>query len=203
MKTLDQICEELYTQDYAIVESFLSLEDYHSLSLSAQTMLANAQFRSAKIGRQVDSMENTEIRTDKIAWLDDLERNTAINHYLEKINQLARGLNQAFFLGLDHLEAHFAVYAPGSFYRKHVDQFKTTQDRRISCVYYLNNAWQEEDGGQLKLYNKQDELILELLPTPNRLIVFKSDLPHEVCETHRARFSITGWLKVRSLSLSA
>lgn len=203
LKNPDQICNELYAQGYCVIESFLSIEDFQSLKMSAQMMLANAQFRSAKIGRQFASMENANIRTDKIAWLDEVEQNTAMDNYLSKINQLAQGLNQAFFLGLDHLEAHFAIYPPGSFYRKHVDQFKGTQDRRISCVYYLNDQWQEQDGGQLKLYNESNELLLNLLPTANRLIVFKSDLAHEVCETHRSRFSITGWLKVRSLSLSA
>ncbi len=198
------MCDEIYTQGYSVIDSFLPQQDYEDLLFSAQAMHAEGHFRSARIGRQLDTAQHSEIRGDKIFWLNESEnKNTAIDNYLSQINRLARALNQAFYLGLEQFETHFAVYPPKTFYKKHIDQFKTAQDRRISCVYYLNEQWQDTDGGQLKLYSEQDKLVLSLLPLANRFICFKSDLAHEVEETQRTRYSIAGWLKVRNLSLTA
>ena len=55
-------------------------------------------------------------------------------------------------------------------------------------------------GGQLNLYNQQDELIRAVFPEGNRFICFNSELPHEVALTHQTRYSITGWMKTRTLS---
>jgi SM-20-related protein len=89
---------------------------------------------------------------------------------------------------------------PNGFYKKHVDQFATTKDRRISCVYYLNENWQPDFGGELTLYNTQDELLTHVQPLGNRFVCFNSDMPHEVCTAYQTRYSIAAWLKVRSLS---
>lgn len=202
MNRLEQVVDDIYSRGFAIIEDFLPLDDYQDLSNTAQAMHSNGLFRSAKIGPQLLAGENSDIRSDKIAWLDDASRQKAIVSYFTKIRQLALVLNQSLFLGLEHFEAHFAVYPPGSFYRKHVDQFKSNQDRLISCVYYLNHHWQPGYGGQLKLY-EDNHPVLEIFPDGNRFICFKSSLIHEVCETKQTRYSIAGWMKIRSLSLIA
>jgi SM-20-related protein len=97
---------------------------------------------------------------------------------------------------------HFAVYAPGSFYKRHVDQFATTKTRKISCVYYLNEKWLEEYQGELTLYDKENNLLQNVLPIGNRLICFNSELPHEVNPTLQTRYSITTWMKTRNDNLS-
>lgn len=109
-------------------------------------------------------------------------------------------LNHALYLSLHEFETHFAIYQPGSFYKKHVDQFQSTKNRKISCVYYLNEQWQPSFGGKLNLYSPQDELLSEVIPLGNRLICFNSELPHEVELTHCTRYSIAGWMKTRTPS---
>ncbi|MBI2785834.1 MAG: 2OG-Fe(II) oxygenase, partial [Legionella longbeachae] len=81
------------------------------------------------------------------------------------------------------------------------DQFASQKTRKISCVYYLNSNWQLEFGGELKIYDEEGQLLQNVLPIENRFICFSSELPHEVCLTHQPRYSITGWMKTRSLSL--
>ena len=125
----------------------------------------------------------------------------AVNTYLSEIKKLSETLNQSLFLGLVDYEAHFSIYQPNNFYKKHVDQFATTQDRRISCVYYLNDEWREAFGGELKLYNKTDQLLANIMPIGNRFVCFNSDIPHEVCTAHQTRYSIAAWLKIRSMEL--
>lgn len=136
-----------------------------------------------------------------IYWIDDGESTPILLQvYLSKTQQVAQLLNQSLFLGLFEFKTHFAIYQPGTYYKKHIDEFATTKDRKISFVYYLNQNWTDEMGGQLNLYNQQDELIRAVFPEGNRFICFNSELPHEAALTHQTRYSITGWMKTRTLS---
>ncbi len=161
----------------------------------------NNGFRNAKIGLKKQAQHNNTIRTDEICWLDDQSSNPSIQLYLDQTKQIAQILNQSLFIGLSDFETHFAVYQSGTYYKKHVDQFVDTKDRKISCVYYLNQDWQEDFGGELKLYNLQDQLVQIVHPHGNRFVFFNSELPHEVCLTQQTRFSIAGWMKTRSMFL--
>lgn len=197
----DQLENEICTQGFHIIDNFLPLEDYQTLRAIANEMHAKGQFKSAKIGRQFGAGHHSAIRNDQICWLDEESANQSIKAYFNKINLLADRLNQTLFLGLVDFETHFAIYQPGAFYKKHVDQFATTKERRISCVYYLNADWQESFAGELNLYGLNDQLITSILPCGNRFVCFNSELPHEVCPTRQTRYSITGWMKTRSMSL--
>lgn len=190
----------LCTNGFHIIDNYLDDADYQSLRTIAQDMQQDGVFRSAKIGLNIRAQENNAIRSDQICWIDEDNPHPSIRAYLSKSLELAKYLNQHLFLGLAEFETHFASYQPGAFYKKHIDQFATTKTRKISCVYYLNDNWQESCGGSLKLYNKDDELIQEVHPIGNRFIYFNSELPHEVCQTNKARYSITGWMKTRPLS---
>lgn len=191
---------EIYDRGYHIIDNFLALEHCRMLRTKAEFMHRQGQFKSAKIGHQLQANHNADIRRDSIYWLDDQLEDAAIHAYFTKIQTIADTLNQTLFLGLVDFETHFAIYQPGSFYKKHVDQFASTQERRISCVYYLNENWQESYAGQLKLFDKHDQLIVSVLPQANRFICFNSNIPHEVCETKQTRYSIAGWMKTRSMS---
>ncbi|KTD39187.1 2OG-Fe(II) oxygenase [Legionella nautarum] len=193
----DEICEK----GFHIIDNFLEPQDFALLSAKAELMHSQGQFKGAKIGHRIAATHNADIRRDEICWLDDDSSDRAINAYFNKIRAIADRLNQTLFLGLVDFETHFAIYQPGSFYKKHVDQFISTQARRISCVYYLNESWQEAYAGQLKLFDKNDQLLANVLPRGNRFICFNSDLPHEVCETKHPRYSIAGWMKTRSMSV--
>ncbi|WP_347252006.1 2OG-Fe(II) oxygenase [Legionella sp.] len=197
----DQLENNIYNQGFHIIDNFLEPQHYALLRTKAELMDSQGQFKSAKIGHRLEAMPNADIRRDKIYWLNDDATDSAISTYFSKIQWIAKTLNQTLFLGLVDFETHFAIYQPGSFYRKHVDQFTSTQERRISCVYYLNENWQEDYAGQLNLYSKDNQLITSVLPLGNRFICFSSDLPHEVCETTQTRYSIAGWLKTRSMSV--
>jgi SM-20-related protein len=61
-------------------------------------------------------------------------------------------------------------------------------------ISYLNENWEEQDGGQLWVY--QDEEIQKILPHSGTSVFFKSDdMEHEVTMATRSRMSVTGWLK--------
>lgn len=192
--------DNIYERGFHVIDNFLDHHNYQVLSLTIQTLYQKNQFRQAKVADLLNSMEQSNIRGDKILWLGREAANASLSAYFQKIDMITHQLNQSLFLGLIDFEAHFSVYEPGTFYRKHIDQFQTTQDRRISFVYYLNDDWQPFFAGQLNIYDRNDQLIANILPIKNRFICFSSDLPHEVCETKQIRYSITGWIKVRSMT---
>ena len=75
-----------------------------------------------------------------------------------------------------------------------LDQFKNNSNRQYSMISYLNNNWQELDGGQLLIH--QEDGNRSISPTQGKTVLFKSDeLLHEVLVTNQRRMSVTGWLK--------
>ena len=102
-------------------------------------------------------------------------------------------MNKTLYLSLKDFEVHMTVYPAGSFYKRHLDQFKKDDHRKLSVICYLNSDWKEEHGGQLRMYfeNKTQDF----LPLAGRLVCFRSDqIEHEVLPSTRERLSITGWI---------
>ena len=93
-----------------------------------------------------------------------------------------------------------ALYPPGSFYRKHLDQFRGVAHRKVSAILYLNPAWSVDDGGELRLYLEPagEGEYRDIAPLGGTLVCFRSDrFHHEVLPTRRERRSLTGWFRVR------
>lgn len=193
----EEIVDAIYNRGFHVVDNFLTDETVKGLRQCALQLIEDNQFQTAKIGSQQNVSTNQTIRRDKIHWLDEGAENPAIQAYFTAMKALSSSLNEQLFLGLVEFETHFALYQPESFYKKHIDQFSNKQDRRISCVYYLNEDWQASFGGQLTLYDKDDKVLTNILPSSNRLVCFSSDLPHEVSKTSEMRLSIAGWMKTR------
>lgn len=133
-----------------------------------------------------------QIRSDATRWLDT--KDAAAANYLQLLETLGGHLNSQLFLGIRWAEAHFACYQAGQFYAPHRDNPKNSQVRAISTVFYLNPDWQADQGGQLRLVDRQG-LTHEILPQDNQLVIFDSDLLHEVCPATQVRYSIAGWLR--------
>jgi SM-20-related protein len=109
-------------------------------------------------------------------------------------------LNQSLFLSLKDAEVHFTKYPPGTFYKRHLDQFKQDDHRKLSVICYLNMNWKAEEGGQLRMYLPDETL--DVLPKAGTLVCFRSDsIEHEVLPATHERLSITGWILDRLAEL--
>lgn len=158
-------------------------------------------FRHAGVGRGAQLEVRPEVRTDWVNWLDPQDCSAAQARYLAALERLRLAINGALLLGLFDFEAHQAVYPPGSFYRKHLDQFIGIGTRRVTCVLYLNADWQAGDGGQLRLYTDPDNSgrYEDIQPQGGTLVTFLSArFLHEVLPARRQRMSITGWFRTRA-----
>lgn len=154
------------------------------------------RFQAAQIGRGADKVQLKRIRGDVISWLDDAD--TSDQAYLNWMETLRYGLNQALYMGLFDYECHYAMYGSGSGYAKHSDVLNGKKNRILSTVLYLNQDWQPEDGGELVLYGSSGvDLIATIAPEFGKMIIFLSEMfPHEVLISHNTRRSLTGWFRV-------
>lgn len=184
--------DALANDDYVVIDNFLSDDVYSQLRSFFLTKLGHDEFDPAGIGALAEHHLDQSRRGDHVYWLDS-NVDTNLSPVFELIHELIGKLNRYCYLGIADFESHLAYYPVGTFYEKHVDQFKARSNRLISIIIYLNEGWKSGDGGELKLFFDNEEKLVE--PIAKRIVLFKSDvLPHEVLKTNVGRYSLTGWL---------
>lgn len=183
----DSNVHHLVEHGFCIIEAACPSDLFKALQSESQHN--KDEFQPAKIS--VSGL-NQHIRRDKTRWLT-LE-DTAGRPYLELLEQLGQQLNRQLYTGIRRVEAHYATYEAGDYYQTHRDNPTQSQARAISSVFYLNSEWQTDWQGQLRLQDTLDQWH-DILPMPNRLVLFQSDLLHEVCAATCTRRSIAGWLR--------
>ena len=189
----ESIADGLAGDGYAVSDQFLSQSEVEGILGLKDFRDGLATFRKAGIGKNQDLQINEAIRGDYIQWLDKSTAPPETMIYLNRLQTLIQYLNEALFLSLKDYEVHMTIYPAGSYYKRHLDQFKKDDHRRLSVICYLNNDWKEEHGGQLRMYLPKGEK--DLLPVAGRLVCFRSDLiEHEVLPATRERMSLTGWI---------
>lgn len=151
--------------------------------------------REAAVGHGADKTLRQDIRGDSTLWLDDERAGDAARGFLTGLDALRAELNRELFLGISEVEAHYACYPAGTFYRKHRDRFRDSDARVVSLVGYLNDDWRESDGGALRLYLPGGEI--DVLPQGGTSVCFLSELEHEVLPATRQRLSIAAWMRRR------
>jgi SM-20-related protein len=189
----DSIADNLADHGYAVADQFLSQKEVNDI-LSLDTFKNGAdEFKKAGIGKKQGLQINEAIRGDYIQWLDKNTAAPATKVYLERLDDLVQHLNQTLFLSLKDFEVHMTIYPVGSYYKRHLDQFRHDDHRKLSVICYLNENWKQDDGGQLKMH--LPDTAVEILPTAGRLVCFRSDeIEHEVLPAKRERLSLTGWI---------
>ena len=194
----EPIIDGILTDGYGVMDEFLSSTEVTALNACLRNRHEAGQFRSAGIGNQQVTVETT-IRGDEILWLDEATATADELAFLQRIGQFVQYVNQTCYLGLRDYEFHYALYPTGTFYKRHLDRFRSDSRRKLSVICYLNADWQETDGGQLVLYLTEtngSERSVTVSPTGGRLVCFDSgQLEHEVLPATRERLSVTGWLK--------
>lgn len=86
------------------------------------------------------------IRSDHILWIN--ESLPIAEQHVETLTSFCQHLNQAFFLGIKEVEAHFACYNAGEFYALHRDnpQQKMIVLFLLFIIYILNGRMIGEDN---------------------------------------------------------
>ena len=192
--------ENLYTKitDALVDDGYIILNDALSPALIKKlTHYAkeSTNYKNAGISSEKNLHIDTTKRRDKTEWID--EDGSFRSEYLSFCDGVRNTLNRSLYLGLTYYEAHFAHYEKGDFYERHLDAFKGSKNRVVTTVLYLNEEWQEENGGELVIYDENGEEITKVIPNAGKMVIFLSDkFPHEVLPAKASRYSIAGWFRV-------
>jgi len=190
----DVLIDSFIANKVGIDKNFISRELSKGLQQNIRQLQEDNGMKTAGIGNDRVKDANQQMRSDKICWLDKNNNNVFEQEFLELAEAFIGHLNSTCFTSINSYEFHYAVYEEGNFYKRHIDQFRSDNQRKFSLINYLNEDWLEEDGGQLYLY--QDETVQKIQPESKTAVFFKSDeMEHEVALCNRSRMSITGWLK--------
>lgn len=178
-----------------IAENFLNKSLAAHLKENLTNLYSEKQLLSAGTGNDTIVVHNKLMRSDIIYWLDRKHNNQYENDFFDLMDSFVSFLNSTCYTGITGYEFHYTLYEKGSFYKKHLDQFKNNTGRQYSMIMYLNEDWQTIDGGELCIHH--DGHLQNISPNNGKTVFFKSsELSHEVLITNKVRMSITGWLKV-------
>ncbi len=184
------LADELVNKGYWICDHILDKKDFENLLRYFDNRLH--QFSPAKIGRGLEKSLNHDLRSDQILWLEDSDQNLV--SYFDIMNHIQDILKKELFLPIKNYETQMAWYGPGASYTRHRDRHKNSDARCVSSVFYMNEGWNFEDGGQLLIQTQSKEVSVE--PVANRLVIFKSELEHEVLVSNKNRKSLATWFRV-------
>jgi SM-20-related protein len=189
----EQIADGLAEAGFAVVDNFLTNDEVDAILDLDLFREGIVNFRKAGIGKESQLQINESIRGDYIRWVDRNEAPPPAKVYMDRLQSLCEYLNQSLYLSLKDYEIHFTIYPAGSYYKRHLDQFKKDDHRKLSVICYLNKEWKEPHGGQLRMH--LSDWAIDLLPLSGRLVCFRSDqIEHEVLPATRERLSLTGWM---------
>ena len=194
------IADALAGPGWCVTPNVLTATELAAIRAQAGQLEAEGGFKSAGVGRGQALSIRSEVRSDRVCWLDPASRDGAIGAYLARLDALRQGLNRDLCLGLFSFEGHLAIYPAGSYYRRHLDQFRGVELRTLTCILYLNPDWQPADGGILRIYTDpaRPDHFDEIAPVGGTLVTFLSArFEHEVMPAARERLSLTGWFKRR------
>lgn len=195
---IQKLAEDLAGRDWAYCTGFLPSARVEALRREAESLRGSGRFHPAGVGHMAERHEG--IRGDDILWVEQ-DAPLAFELQQQELTALREAFNATLYLGLHDFEGHYAAYPAGAGYARHLDKFRSDNRRVLSLVLYLNDAWDQEDGGELCLYAAaaDAEPALRLAPAGGTLVCFLSEhVPHEVRATRRTRWSLSGWFRRRA-----
>ena len=137
----------------------------------------------------------SDVRDSKISWLYP---NDGMDWAFRRVTDIILNLNERFFqfdlFGINEGFQFTNYEAPSGKYGKHVDRGINMPVRKLSISIQLTNP-EEYEGGELKLYDGDDDEANIMDKTQGTLIIFPSYVLHEVTPvTKGERNSLVTWV---------
>lgn len=186
----------LATDGWCVLPDLMSALQTRALADECAAMHEARLLRPARTGA---SRTASPLRGDSTHWFPTVAMSAPQQSFADRIDALRVALSRELMLGLVDCESHYAVYRPGAGYARHLDCLRDDDARVLSAVFYLNDAWQETDGGALRLY-LADGSYRDVYPHAGSLLLFLSaQFEHEVLPATRVRMSVACWMRQRAL----
>ncbi|TPG09782.1 2OG-Fe(II) oxygenase [Rhodanobacter glycinis] len=188
------VTNALAIDGWCVVPDLLSSAQTQALAAECRAMHEAQQLTPARVGA---ARTATPLRGDSTHWFQTGTRSAPQQVFTDRLDALRIALNRELMLGLVECESHYAVYPPGAGYTRHIDRLRDSDARVVSAVFYLNEGWQEADGGALRLYLDGGSH-RDIYPHAGNLLLFLSaQFEHEVLPATRDRMSIACWMRQR------
>lgn len=193
-KIFNTLIDSFIDNKVGLAENFLNENISSHLKENLIALFTEKKLHSAGTGNESLIVHDKLFRSDVIYWLDREHNDPYENDFFDLMDSFVSHLNDTCYTGITGYEFHYTLYKEGSFYKKHLDQFRNNDSRKYSMIMYLNTNWQLADGGELCI--QHDDFQQNISPENGKAVFFKSsELEHEVLVTNKPRMSITGWLK--------
>jgi SM-20-related protein len=177
-------------------DDWLGKDTASAAASAAKDARSSGRLKAAGVGRGGDHRLDGGIRGDLISWVTQEDLVPAFKAVHDAFDSLRTELNEKAYVGLRKFELQLAVYpGHGERYQRHKDAFVGDDNRRMTAIVYLNQAWRPEHGGQLRIHGHGQ---VDLWPLLDRLVVFTSArVEHEVLPAHAERWAMTAWYSAR------
>lgn len=186
--------DALASDGWCVLADWMEPAQTRALASECAAMHDARMLRPARIGA---TRSASPLRGDSTHWFVTGAMTAPQQVFTDRIDALRMALNRELMLSMVESESHYAAYRPGAGYARHLDRLLNNDARVISAVFYLNEDWQESDGGALRMY-LDDGSARDILPYAGTLALFLSArFEHEVLPATRDRLSIACWLRQR------
>jgi SM-20-related protein len=196
--TVASIVEAIAADGLAVARGAIPEMLVRALCDAGRQRDAAGEFHGAAVGRGAARIERTDVRGDRIRWLEPWDAQPAETALFALVDALRVAVNEALYLGLFEFEGHYAIYPPGAGYARHLDRFRDDDARVLTLIVYLNDGWTDAHCGALRV-ECGDGGTHDVAPEGGTLVAFLSDrFPHEVLPASRERLAFTGWFRRRA-----
>ena len=215
----EAVLAELISTNFAVIDDFVSLECGTAIRQAIEHEFRSGNMHRGGVAPDQHQLESVRVqlkplvRGDMIGWYDGSENGQfeALAAYIGRLEVYVRRIAD-----LDAAAGRFgqirrqqramcAVYpGEGARYTVHTDNDCHNGDgegcngRRLTTILYLNPAWSDCHGGQLRIYTDETrENSVDIAPVMGRVVLFWSDsrVPHEVQPCFDERYSVTMWFE--------
>ncbi|MEO6868429.1 MAG: 2OG-Fe(II) oxygenase, partial [Ginsengibacter sp.] len=153
METIfNTLIDSFINDKVGIAEHFLNESLACHLKENLTSLFAQNKMQHAGTGNNIIVDRNKLMRGDSIHWLDRAHKDVHENDFFDLMDRFIKYLNENCYTGITSYEFHYTLYAPGTFYKKHMDRFQNNDSRKFSMIMYLNTDWVAEDGGELCIH---------------------------------------------------
>jgi len=182
---------ELRRSGISIVSGLFDIGLLRALRDDATALSSAGELHPAVTGRGIERKLGV-LRGDDTLWFEDPASGSAQRDFLLALGALRVELNRRLMLGMETIEAHYAIFPAGTGYVRHRDRFRDDDARVLSLVCYLNADWPHDAGGALRVHLPDGEI--DVTPAMGTTVMFLSEeIEHEVLPATQPRLSIAAW----------
>jgi hypothetical protein len=161
---LAALSAEVMTKGFAVRDGISSMSGVDPAACRSEAESRRVDMKTATISTGTSNAAESSKRSDRVSFLKpDADLAAASPHLFKHVawvEALRAGLEAAAPLGTEKATFMLAEYPGGAAigYVKHRDAAPSPfAGRKLTCLYYLNPAWEASHGGQLHIWPRSND----------------------------------------------